>query len=131
VPANFVKPSAAEIREFRLRAPAAIPDAYLAYLQEFGAVQLDVPNIGSGLVCFWPLPEVMGLNEGYGIAKFSPGLFAFGTDGGGQLYVFDLRDPQSVSVGDVPSIPLELREYRLLASSFDEFAEQLSRGSPA
>ena len=129
--ANFVKPTASEVSEFRLRAPAAVPNAYLAYLQEHGAAQLDVPGIGSGLVWFWPLSEVIGLNEGYGIADFAPGLFAFGTDGVGQLYVFDLRDPQSVSVGDVPSIPLELSEYRVLASSFERFAQELSRGIPA
>ena len=131
MPKPFTKPTEREVREFCLRAPPAIPGAYLAYLREYGAVQVDVPHIASGFVAFWPLAEVLPLNEGYAIAKFAPGLFAFGTDGSGQLYVFDVRDPQRVSVGYVPSIPLELNEYRVLASSFEEFANELSQGSPA
>ena len=128
--ASFVKPSEREIHHVRSVAPA-IPAPYFEYLQQFGAVRLDVPDISSGFVSFWPLSEVLRLNEQYRIAEFAPGLFAFGMDGVGQLYVFDLRDPLKVSVGDVPSIPLALNEYRVLASSFEQFAQQLSRGSPA
>ncbi len=128
---SWPKPTAAEVTAFRAAAPPAVPDRYLEYIAEFGAVQLDVKVMGSGFVWFWPLSEVLKLNEGYRISKFAEGLFGFGSDGAGELYVFDLRDPVRVTVGQVPAIPLEIAQYQVLAGSFEEFGAVLSTGTPA
>jgi hypothetical protein len=125
------KPTAEQVRAFLAGAPRAVPAAYVEYIQRFGAVQIDIASIGSGLVWFWPLDEVLTLNAGYKIDEFAKGLFGFGSDGAGELYVFDLRDPQRVTVGQVPSIPLELDQHEVLAESFEEFAGILAGGTPA
>ena len=83
-------------------------------------------SFGSGS---WELANVLEHNVGYGFAEFAPGLFGFGSDGAGQLYAFDLRNPERVTVGDVPAIPLDVNEFRVIADSFDLFAESLSRGT--
>jgi hypothetical protein len=69
------------------------------------------------------------LNAGYKIDEFAKGLFGFSSEGVGELYVFDLHDPQHVTVGQVPSIPLELDQHEVLAESFEEFAAILAGGT--
>ncbi|HKP63420.1 MAG TPA: SMI1/KNR4 family protein [Polyangiales bacterium] len=127
---RFPKPSASEVASFRAEAPTNIPEEYVEYVEAHGAVQIDIESIGSGLVWFWSLPEVMELNRGYRFQEFAPGLFGFGSDGAGELYAFDLRDPANVTVGQVPSIPLQIDRYRIIANSFREFAGMLEFGSP-
>lgn len=125
------RPTAEQVRVFLADAPRAVPAAYVEYIRCFGAVQLDVTSIGSGLVWFWPLDEVLAFNDGYGVDEFAKGLFGFGSDGAGELYVFDLRDPEHVTVGQVPAIPLELEQYEVIADSFEAFAAMLADGTPA
>lgn len=126
---SWPKPTDAEVFHFRRLAPAAVPRQYVEYLRSHGAVAVEVESIGSGLVWFWNLAEVLELNAGYGFPEFAPGLFGFGSDGAGQLYVLDLRVSGRVTVGDIPAIPLEVGQFRLLADSFVDFAQLLTQGT--
>lgn len=123
------KPTDDDIRAFRSAAPPCVPAAYIAYLREHGAAQVTVDGIGSGFVSFWELSNVLEHNVGYAFAEFAPGLFGFGSDGAGELYAFDLRNPDHVTVGEVPAISLDVSEFRLIADSFELFAELLARGT--
>lgn len=123
------KPTDDDVRAFRSEAPPSIPEAYIEYLRQHGATEVTVGEIGSGFVWFWELSNVLELNVGYGFAKFAPGLFGFASDGAGELYAFDLRTPDRVTVGEVPAVPLDVSEFRVIVDSFELFAEMLSRGS--
>jgi hypothetical protein len=119
--------SEAEVREFRAAAPGLIPGSYVQFLATTGAVEVEVPELDSMFVMLWPLRDVLQLNRDYRVADLAPGLFAVGSDGGGELLVFDLRHPPDVPIGQVPAIPLELAEHERLAGSFDELAGWLSK----
>jgi hypothetical protein len=66
----------------------------------------------------------MPLNSGYSFSEFAPGLFGFGSDGAGELYVFDMRGGAEPTVCSVPSIPLDLEGVRVWAPSFEAFVRE-------
>jgi hypothetical protein len=111
-----------EVRTFLAKAPASIPRSYVEFLATRGALEVQVAELDSAFVLLWPLHEVLGLNQGYGFEEFAPELFGFGSDGGGELYAFDLRD---LRVGRVPAIPLERASFVTVAKDFEQFAAWL------
>lgn len=117
------KPSDWEVRGLVESAPSSIPASYPAFLVRHGALEFCDPRLGH--VVFWPLAEVLALNAAYGFAEFAPELFGFGSDGGGELYVFDLRTPDRPGVGRVPAVPLSIGAYVHVARDFEAFASQL------
>ncbi len=127
---NGPRPSTSEVDEFLANMPSAMPIGYVNFIRDHGAVQVDVPGLGSEFVGLWELGQVLELHQAYGLDQFAPGLFAFGTDGSGALWVFDLRDPAAVTVGDVPAIGLSTEEYRPLCASFEDFVSRLAEGTP-
>jgi hypothetical protein len=74
-----------------------------------------------GWVVFWPAAEVVTANREYHIAEFVPGLYGFGSNGGGELLAFDCRAQPPYPIVMVPFIPMDWREARQVSSSFDEF----------
>jgi hypothetical protein len=63
-------------------------------------------------------------NKGYKVAEFAPGFFLIGSDGGGEAYAFDLSSLDS-AVLEIPFIPLDRRESRRIADSFDSFIARI------
>jgi hypothetical protein len=74
-----------------------------------------------GWISFWPVEDVMALNEDHEIGDNLPGFLGFGSDGGGELIAFDLRAGQPFPIVMIPFIPMEVGEARQIAGSFDEF----------
>jgi hypothetical protein len=75
-------------------------------------------------VMLWRVEELDSMNEAYEVQKYAPGLLIFGSDGGGEAYGFDTREPQWPIV-QVPFIPMDWNEAQPTGSSFNAFLEQL------
>ncbi len=101
----------------------APPPDYLEFMRR--------SNGGEGFVrtrylVLWPLEELRQHNEGYEVPRYAPGLFVFGTNGGGEAFAFDLRRPKSVIVS-VPLIGMSLDEVSYCGDSFGEFLQELAK----
>jgi hypothetical protein len=93
---------------------------------------LKIANGGEGsigknaYVILWGVDELAPMNQAYEVENYAPGLFIFGSDGGGEAYGFDTRNPQWTTV-QVPFVGMEWKLARPIAGSFQGFLEQLYR----
>ena len=55
----------------------------------------------------------------------APGLFIFGSNGGGEAYAFDTRTPE-IPIVSVPFVGMERRLARFIAATFERFLDILS-----
>jgi hypothetical protein len=113
----------AEIQRFQENAEIHLPDDYLRFLQYSNGGE---GFIGNAYVILWRLEELLHLNQGYKVEEFAPGLFLFGSDGGGEAFAFDMRS-DSMELVSVPFIPLDLAYTRRLGSNFGEFLDFISK----
>jgi hypothetical protein len=70
----------------------------------------------------WRAEDVLLNNGEYKIAEYAPGLFGFGSNGGGECLAFDLRDAGAECIVMVPFIGMDLKEAIVIAENFDQFA---------
>lgn len=124
--ANFhcnVPATTEAIRQFKSESEVLLPDDYLQFLQQ--------TNGGEGLVgskeylILWTVEELLRMNKAYEVAEYAPGLFLFGSNGGGEAYAFDKRSNDSIV--SVPFVGMDVSLAQLRARSFQEFIEQLFR----
>ena len=66
----------------------------------------------------WPMNEIVELNEGYGVADFTPGLVYFGSDGGGMAYAFDSRK-EYMPIVEFPFDSIHIEDAKLIANTFN------------
>ena len=119
---RFASPAAdTAIVSLRAAAPSTLPDSYFALLRVTNGGEGDL-GVGPGWFVPWPVEEVLLNNRGYQIAEFAPGLFGFGSNGGGECLAFDLRDTGAGRILMVPFIGMDLREAVVIAENFDQFA---------
>jgi SMI1/KNR4 family protein SUKH-1 len=69
----------------------------------------------------WRAEDVLLNNSEYQIAEYAPGLFGFGSNGGGECLAFDLRDAGTRRIVMVPFIGMDLQEIVVIAENFDQF----------
>lgn len=98
-----------------------LPSNYSRFLRE--------NNGGEGFVSdsyliLWKAEELLDFNREYEVQKYAPGLFLFGSNGGGEGYGFDMRSPEMVVVM-VPFVGMSLHYAKVIASDFDEFLRKL------
>jgi hypothetical protein len=97
-----------------------LPD-YIQFLQEADGGE---GFIGDAYVILWPVGELVEMNDTYPVAECAPGLFLFGSDGGGEAFAFDARfEPNQIV--SVPFIGMELKLAQPLGSNFKAFLEAL------
>lgn len=119
VPANT-----AEIEQFEAGIGFSLPVDYGRFLQQSNGGEGFVgPN---AYVIFWKLGELAEMNKAYQVSEFAPGLFIFGSDGGGEAYAFDVRTPV-MPIVSVPFVGMDLSLARVIAPTFNEFIEALSK----
>ena len=94
-----------------------LPQDYVDFLLRSNGA--DGPIGETGYVSLWPIEDIPELNKGYRIEEFAPGLLIFGSDGGGEAFAFDLRDP-SLSIVGVPFVGMSIDEAKPVASTFTE-----------
>lgn len=98
-----------------------LPSDYRCFLRENNGGE---GFISDSYLILWRAEELVDFNRDYEVEKYAPGLFLFGSNGGGEGYGFDLRGPEMVVVM-VPFVGMSLRYARGIASSFHEFLRQL------
>jgi len=123
-------PTQTEIDDFLAACPKTMPQSFVDFHCQHGAVKMDIESIGSGLVWMWPLRDVLQFSQEYGFDEFAPGLLGFGTDGCGELYAIDVRENGTGAVGDIPATSLQWEDFRELSPSFDAFSARLMAGKP-
>jgi len=76
-------------------------------------------RIGSGgYAALWRVEDLCAFNTDYQVETYAPGLFVFGSDGGGEAFAFDLR---TLTIVQVPFIGMSLTAANFVASNFHEF----------
>lgn len=116
--------SESAIARLRNKAPVRLPADYLVYLAGTNGGEGDL-GVDPGWIQLWSADEVLAHNEGYCIGESLPGCFAFATNGGGELIVFDARGTEPYPVLMVPFIPMEIESAVRIAGSFSELQAQL------
>ncbi len=113
------------MRDFRAKAPDNLPVKYLHFMQVTDGAKGDVPY-DSGYIEIWPVEETLDKQAGYGNSDSLAGFFAFGTDGSGRDYLFDLRDADGAAVYSVPHEEPEHERLEHIAPSFSQFLEHIA-----
>lgn len=125
-------------RKLDRRPPASLEDLQMVqdalgikFPQEYAEWMLS-SNGGSGPIgensylLLWPLERIVSLNEAYQVSKFAPGLVLFGSDGGGEGYAFDTRQP-TLPIVQVPFVGMSLDAVRACGATFLDFLRYLSQ----
>lgn len=113
------------MREFRAKAPDNLPVKYLHFMQATDGAKGEVPY-DSGYIEIWPVEETLDKQAGYGTKDSLAGFFAFGTDGDGRDYLFDLRDEDGAAVYSVPHDDADADHLEPIAPSFSQFLEHIA-----
>ena len=92
---------------------------YLSFLAASNGAEGDI-GLKPGWLIVWSADEVLRHNRGYQVPVSLPGCFAFGTNGGGELLVFDTTQVGPFPVLMVPFIPMQLDHAVTIAKSFSE-----------
>jgi hypothetical protein len=96
-----------------------LPSDYVAYLAQSNGGEGEL-SVDPHWLILWPAEDVLGANQGYQVATWAPGLFGFGSSGGGDMFAFDLRQGEPYAVVCVPFVPMTLDAVRRIAGNFTE-----------
>ncbi len=114
----------AEVAAFTKAAGVTLPGDYLSFMRTANGAE---GFVGDGeYLRLWPIRELLESNLDYLVQERAPGLFLFGTTGGGQAFAFDTRQ-EGMPIVMVPFDALSLEEAQPCGSTFDEFFEFLAR----
>jgi hypothetical protein len=99
-----------------------LPKDYLDFLSLSNGGEGELP-VDPYWFQIWSAENVLEHNEGYQVAQFLPGFFAFGSNGGGEMLAFDTRKDGAWPVYMIPFVPMEEADAREVASEFLSFAQ--------
>lgn len=105
------------IRQFERESGMSLREDYAAFLMHSNGGEGFVRK---GYASLWRLEDLAEKNRSYRVADCAPGLYLFGSDGGGEAFAFDMRSKERPIVR-VPFIPLDLKEVQALAPTFEGF----------
>jgi hypothetical protein len=98
-----------------------LPTDYVRFLQQMNG---GAGFIGDHYLIAWPVEELVQNNDDYKAQERVPGLFLFGSNGGGEAFAFDTRRA-SPTVVAVPFIVLCLQDAIEIAPTFAGFLQHL------
>lgn len=84
--------------------------------------------IGESYAMLWDVSELASKNESYRSNEWAPGFLIFGSDGGGEAFGFDTRNPMWPIVR-IPFIGMEWGAAEPLGDTFDQFLDNLYEGN--
>jgi hypothetical protein len=116
---------AATLKECLDKAPDNLPVKYLDFMRISDGAQGDIPY-DSGHIEIWPLEDSLERQAGYGNEESLSGFFAFGADGSGREFVFDLRDMDGAAVYSIPISNRSEENLEEIAPSFSQFLEHIA-----
>jgi hypothetical protein len=94
-----------------------LPADYVQFLEQMNGGE---GFVGENYLMAWPLGELIQYNKDYHVEQRVPGLFLFGSNGGGEAFAFDARSILPVIVA-VPFIVLNLEDAIVIAPNFTAF----------
>jgi hypothetical protein len=103
----------------------SLPDEYASFLLTANGGE---GRVGSQHLWLWQADDLICRNEQYEVSSFAPGLFLFGSDGGGEAFGFDMRI-DLWSIVRVPLIDIDWSNAVMLASSFENFITCIAKAS--
>ena len=109
------------IQELVEKSALDLPDDYLEFLClcNGGEGQLPADPFWFDI---WQAQQVLALNEEYRIRENIPGFFAFGSNGGGELLVFETGKHRPWAVYVIPFFPMEKEYATRITPDFISFA---------
>jgi len=98
-----------------------LPTEYVEFLRRSNGGEGEF-GTEPGWFQIWPAEEVIQYNREYEVQRWLPGFFAFGSSGGGMLFVFDTRSGEPWRVLAVDSVGMEDLENAIeIGLSFASF----------
>jgi len=115
-------PDPSTVKQFQEHAPPNLPRTYVRFMEACSRARGKIPY-DTGYIEFFALDRVLDRNREHGIAQSLSGFFAFGSDGGDELFVFDLRKEDGAPVCSVSAKSASVSGVSNLTNSFSEFLE--------
>jgi hypothetical protein len=100
-----------------------LPPDYVQFLEQMNGGE---GFVGENYLRAWPVEDLIQYNKDYRVEEAAPGLFVFGSSGGGEAFAFDTRVMPSPIVA-VPFVVMRLEDAIALAPNFDSFLQHLYR----
>ncbi|SRR5579885_960022 len=80
--------------------------------------------VGEEYVIVWAVEELAEMQQSYQVVSFAPGLLIFGSNGGGEAFGFDTRNPRGTVV-QVPFIGMSWEYADPIGDTFFSFLANL------
>lgn len=101
----------------------ALPPSYLDFLNTHNGGE---GFIGEHYIVFWQAQELADFNREYEVETYAPGIFLFGSDGGGEGYGFD-TDDASMPIVRIPLVGMERQYAEPVARDVPDLFMRLAR----
>jgi hypothetical protein len=99
----------------------ALPDDFVQFFRENNGGE---GFIGSNYLIIWKAEELVVFNAEYEVDLYAPGIFLFGSNGGGEGYGFDTR-AKKMSIVRIPFIGMQLSYATPIAANLTDLFAQL------
>ena len=80
--------------------------------------------IGRSYLVLWKIEDLIAINGSYQVAEFAPGIFLFGSSGGGEAFGFDIRS-DACGIVSIPFVAMEIEDAKIVAPNFEVFLSTL------
>jgi len=100
----------------------ALPESYFEFLKAHDGGE---GFVGDNYIVFWRAGELVDFNREYEVESYAPGIFLFGSSGGGEAYGFDMWDA-AMPVVKIPFIGMDRQYAILVATDLPDFFRKLA-----
>ncbi|MHC6526848.1 SMI1/KNR4 family protein [Vibrio splendidus] len=98
-----------------------LPDDFLSIFAELNGGE---GFVGEEYLILWKAEELIPFNKEYEADKYAPGIFLFGSNGGGEGFGFDTRS-KPYKIVEIPFIGMDLQYATPVAESFTHLLERM------
>lgn len=118
--------SSETVQAFVRKIGVDFPHDYLAFLRHSNGGEGSL-SIAPGWFMVYSVESTLQVQKELEIASYLPGYFIFGSNGGGELLVFNTHEKQPWKVYYVPAIGMEETNVRVCARDFRAFIKAIGR----
>ena len=127
---SYADPASVDALNRLSTAYSELPASYFAFLASSNGAEGEL-GITPGWCVVWPAEEALVATDEYGLPEFLPGYFAFGGNGGGELFVIRVdKGAEDPVVYMVPAIGMAQDTLVPIASAFEVFREAMGQILP-